>query len=98
MGTELIILLPPFCDHYSRFTQCIEEFSRQTFTAKLVVKTLYKSILPGTTRFNIERSNHFLGKPLLQGLRYKLGPIVTTNMIWSTVTRDEFTHHFQNLS
>ena len=80
MWSPLIIFTAIVFDDHSGFRQRPQLFTVQTFVTESAMKALYKSVLPGAARINVERLDLIVSQPALDCVGNELWPVVRTKV------------------
>ena len=94
---DMIIIMSPVVDHHPSFAQCVDYFPIQALPPKPAVKTLRIAVLPWASRFNVDRLDPVILKPLLDNLGNKLRAVVTPNELWSSMLLNAFFQYPQDI-
>src|SRR5215469_18907584 len=86
--SHLVILSSPALNDHACSGQGRKEFAIETLVAKLIVKALYISLLPGRARLDVQALNLSCAHPLLDRLSDELRAVVAADVFGLTVAFD----------
>lgn len=97
VGAKPVVLLSPPLDQHLGLQEGVEDFSVEKLIAELPVEGLYVSVLPGTSRFDVEGSNVKLLEPFSDNLCSELRAVVRTHELWRPSQSKELRETIENV-
>src|SRR5271163_3725613 len=84
MGPPGVVFHPPLLDHDLCLLQRVKDLSIQAFIPQLPIEALAVTVLPGTTRLDIQRSRSHVPQPLPKFLGDELRTVVGPDVLWGS--------------
>ena len=81
MRSFVVVVQPPQPSHLANVAQRLEEVSVQELVAERAVEALRKAVLHWLTLLNVDDLNAVSLKPVSEGARYQLRPIIYPYLI-----------------